>query len=210
MIFRNFGGFLNPSSNLVLRHEWKEGSTCEARIAFIDPSNVVAASFDVTVKDNDYVLTLKPEFKSPLRPGVWTVKLLEKWTIRAEITFLVSPLSYLNDREVGQEDVEVLHNGPKGGLYKDRDYSDLNGVLKIDQMQKQDMQDAHKKTGKNLQEWTDNLVSNFWVVEDTCITNADDLSCPGLTLCSETTWSSRTPDPKSELGIPNPNTGRIR
>lgn len=62
--------------------------------------------------------------------------------------------------------------------------------------------------GKPLEAWVDGAVGTFWVIGDLCATQTSS-SCPTLRLCSKTTWSSLSPDPKSELG-PVKSDGRIR
>lgn len=61
--------------------------------------------------------------------------------------------------------------------------------------------------GQALEAWVDSSVGAFWVIGDLCVTQTS--SCPALGACSKTSWSSLSPDPKSELG-PVKSDGRIR
>lgn len=72
------------------------------------------------------------------------------------------------------------------------------------------MQEARRKAelvDQPLQEWVDGSVGTFWVTANICTSQTS--SCPALVLCSKTSWSSLSPDPKSELG-PVKSDGRIR
>ena len=67
------------------------------------------------------------------------------------------------------------------------------------------------KTGADLRAWAEELTANMWQVSDTCIvakTNPSD--CQRLPPCLRTSWSSKSPDTKSEIGLVNSRTGRIR
>ena len=67
------------------------------------------------------------------------------------------------------------------------------------------------KTGPDLRTWADELTSNMWHVSDTCIVAQTSPSdCQLLPPCLRTSWSSKSPDTKSELGLVNSRTGRIR
>lgn len=85
----------------------------------------------------------------------------------------------------------------------------LSSVLELPP-QEPAMQEARRKAqllGHPLQEWVDDSIGTFWVTGNMCATQTS--SCPTLGLCSETSWSSLSPDPKSELG-PVKSDGRIR
>lgn len=72
------------------------------------------------------------------------------------------------------------------------------------------MQEAHHNSqlvGQSLEKWVDSSVRTFWAMGKMCGTQTS--SCPSLELCSKTSWSSLSPDPKSELG-PVKSDGRIR
>ena len=68
------------------------------------------------------------------------------------------------------------------------------------------------KTGDELCTWIDELTSSMWQVSDTCIVAKTNQSgCQRLPPCLRSSWSSKSPDPKSEVkGLVNSRTGRIR
>lgn len=102
-----------------------------------------------------------------------------------------------------------LHAGPPGDLYLEQSMQQLSYVLQLPP-QEPAMQEARRKAqlvGQPLQDWVDNSVGMFWVTGNMCA--AQTSACPVLGLCSQTSWSSLSPDPKSELG-PVKYDGRIR
>ena len=70
---------IGPYSDVVMVHEWEGGDAFTVSIVWIDPSNSVAASFDTKVQQGVKLFYHKPNFTLPLRPGVWTVKMMYQW-----------------------------------------------------------------------------------------------------------------------------------
>lgn len=85
----------------------------------------------------------------------------------------------------------------------------LSSVLRLPP-QEAAMLEARRKAqlvGQPLQDWVDGSVGTFWATGNMCATQTS--ACPVLGLCAQTSWSSLSPDPKSELG-PVKYDGRIR
>ena len=93
LIFRNYGRLLGPYDDITLRHVWGAGKEFTVSMAWIDPANIIAASYDVKIPGSSYVGSHKPVLNRPLRPGVWTVKLMFNMAVVAETQFLVTPLT---------------------------------------------------------------------------------------------------------------------
>lgn len=88
-------------------------------------------------------------------------------------------------------------------------FQQLSRVLKLPPMEPA-LKEAKKSgslVGKALDAWVDSLVGAFWVTGGICSTRTS--LCPTVALCTKTSWSSSSPDPKSELGRVKSN-GRIR
>ncbi|XP_005807072.1 xylosyltransferase 2 [Xiphophorus maculatus] len=208
-IFRNFGGVIGPIDEPLAVQKWARGPNLTATIVWIDPAQVVAASYDITVEMDAEYTQYKPPLQHPLRPGAWTVRVLKQWKRVAEVRFLVMPLTFNNKEPLRREEDSWLHSGPPGNLYLDQSFQQLNSVLKLPP-QEPAMQAARRAAqlvGRPLDAWVDSLVGAFWVIGDLCSTKTS--SCPAVGLCTKTTWSSLSPDPKSELG-PVKSDGRIR
>lgn len=102
-----------------------------------------------------------------------------------------------------------LHLGPAGNVYLEQGFQQLAQVLKLPPMESA-LEESRKKAslmGKALEGWVDSLVGAFWVTGDMCSTQTS--LCPSVQLCAKTSWSSLSPDPKSELGVVKSN-ARIR
>ncbi|XP_062841097.1 xylosyltransferase 2 [Trichomycterus rosablanca] len=208
-IFRNFGSVMGPLDEPVAVQKWARGPNLTATIVWIDPAQVVAASYDISVDVEAEFTQYKPPLQRPLRPGVWTVRVLRLWHRVAEARFLVMPLAFKAKEPFRKEEHGWLHAGPPGNVYMEQGFQQLSHVLKLPPMEPA-LKEAKKGTslvGKALDAWVDSLAGAFWVTGGVCSTQTS--LCPTVTLCTKTNWSSMSPDPKSELGLVKSN-GRIR
>lgn len=210
MIFRNYAQLIGPYSDLVLRHVWGPGEQFTVTVAWIDPAMTVAACYDITVPTAFHIGSHKPEFNKPLRPGVWTLKLLYNWKIVAQTNFLVTPLTFFEGRAIMGEEIKSSHNGPPS-LYSVKEFKEFRTLLKLDNVEKAEQQAISngQKVGHDLEAWVDSLASNYWQVQKSCIINEQNPSCSQLDLCAMSTWSSRSPDPKSQITDIDLKTGRL-
>uniref|UniRef100_A0A672YQG1 Xylosyltransferase 2 n=1 Tax=Sphaeramia orbicularis TaxID=375764 RepID=A0A672YQG1_9TELE len=207
-LFRNFGGVIGPLDEPLAVQKWARGPNLTATIVWIDPALVVAASYDISVDVDAEYTQYKPPLQHPLRPGAWTVRVLKQWERIAEVHFLVMPLTFKDKEPLRKEDSWLLA-GPPGNLYLEQSFQQLSSVLKLPP-QEPAMHEAQRNAqlvGRPLEAWLDNGIAAFWVIGDLCSTQTS--SCPALGPCSKTSWSSMSPDPKSELG-PVKSDGRIR
>ncbi|XP_071060182.1 xylosyltransferase 2 isoform X2 [Pseudochaenichthys georgianus] len=207
-IFRNFGGLIGPLSEPLAVQKWARGPNLTATIVWIDPAQVVAASYDITVDVDAEYTQYKPPLQRPLRPGTWSVRMLKQWELVAEVSFLVMPLTFKDKEPLRKED-SWLHAGPPGDLYLDQSFQQLSSMLKLPPREAaaQEAQRRAQLVGRPLQAWVDSSIKNFWVTGGLCAPQTS--SCPAVGLCSKTSWSSMSPDPKSEL-CPVKSDGRIR
>lgn len=91
----------------------------------------------------------------------------------------------------------------------EQNFQGLAGILSLPRLDETGRA-SHRHTqliGKALENWTDSSIGSFWSVAALCV--ASPSSCSTLELCSKTSWSSLSPDPKSELGAIKPD-GRLR
>ncbi|XP_044152518.1 xylosyltransferase 2 isoform X1 [Bufo gargarizans] len=208
-IFRNFGGLIGPMDEPVAVQKWTHGVNVTVTVVWIDPTYVIAASYDIVVDSEADFTQYKPPLSRPLRPGVWHVRLLSFWELLAEVKFLVIPLTFRN-KEPFQKGDRSLHAGPPQGQYMEHNFQALRGVLGLPS-RAEIKQEADKKAelvGKDLEKWTDNSLSDFWSTGGICTKTASAF-CPSLPICSGTHWSSLSPDPKSDMGPIGPD-GRLR
>jgi protein xylosyltransferase len=210
-MFRNFGCILSPFTEVSAMHKWTAGPTnFSATFVWIDPASVVAGSYEVKIETGDVdtsslILHHKPSFRRPLRPGAWRLLLMYSWEIVAETRFLVTPLLFNNGKEVGAEQASFLHDGP-APRYVDHNFTAIENFLGLRQKQASQMRLAStnsRRFGKDLRQWMENLVSEFWTIQEICFLREHDKPCPSAQIeaCSDSPWSSYFPDPKSEIQI---------
>lgn len=198
-IFRNYGNLLGPYDEISLRHEWSHGTELTASIAWVDPTNEIAASYDVLIPNEHYVGNQKPVFFKPLRPGIWKACIMIDLKLVAESQFLITPLTFFENRAILEVESLFAHRGPTE-LYTSTNFSEFMTNLKLTDSPslRQEAADNSKKTGTELDSWVDSLSRLFWVIRDVCILS-DSSTCSGLKKCQASTWSSRSPDPKSDM-----------
>ncbi|XP_042159865.1 xylosyltransferase 1-like [Oncorhynchus tshawytscha] len=213
-MFRNFGGLMGPMDETVGMQRWSKGPNVTATVVWIDPTNVIAATYDILIDASAEYTHYRPPLNQPLRPGVWTIRVLHHWSPVAETRFLISPLAYMKHQPIRQEDTLKLHNGPAKNSYMEQSFHGLNPVLNIPVHLGQVEQAKRNAalTGPTLEHWVDGLVGAMWEAGDVCstsMTGGPGTSCPVMQTCAKTPWSSLSPDPKSQL-VPPQADGRIR
>ncbi|XP_015266263.1 PREDICTED: xylosyltransferase 2 isoform X1 [Gekko japonicus] len=208
-IFRNFGGLIGPFDEPVAMQKWSRGPNLTATVVWIDPTYIIATSYDITVDAEAEFTQYKPPLNRPLRPGVWTIRLLQFWEPLGESQFLVVPQTFNRKQPLRKDDSKWLHSGPPRNEYMEQNFQGLAGILSLPRLDETERAN-HQHTqlvGKALENWTDSSIGGFWLVAGLCV--ASPSSCSTLELCSKTSWSSLSPDPKSELGAIKPD-GRLR
>ena len=147
------------------------------------------SSQSMKVESGWFVTFHKPKLDRPIRPGVWNSRVeLTDGTPIMETKFLVVPLTH--------ENMNVMEDPPAVNAARESDAVSADSSLtKLEEWR----QNVHK-TGKDLQDWLDKLVSEFWKIENVCRTEASRDGCSYITDCASTDWSTFSPDPKSELG----------
>ncbi|CAK6981725.1 xylosyltransferase 1-like [Scomber scombrus] len=209
-LFRNWGGLLGPQDEPVAVQRWSRGqNNLTATVVWIDPTNVIAATYDILVDATAEVTHYRPPLTSPLRPGVWTLRVLHHWTPLGQTSFIVAPLEFHKQQPIQQEAALRLHGGPPRNSYMEQSFHGLNPVLRLP-VSLGAVEEAEANaglTGAPLRRWLDRLLEGHWSAADVCSTGPS--ACPVMQRCRLTAWSSASPDPKSELTPPRED-GRIR
>uniref|UniRef100_A0A7N9AMY4 Xylosyltransferase 1 n=1 Tax=Mastacembelus armatus TaxID=205130 RepID=A0A7N9AMY4_9TELE len=209
-LFRNWGGLLGPEDEPVAVQRWSRGqSNLTATVVWIDPTNVIAATYDILVDASAEVTHYRPPLTPPLRPGVWTLRVLHHWSLLGQTNFIVAPLEFHKQQPIQQEDALRLHSGPARNSYMEQSFHGLNPVLRLP-VSLGAVEEAEANaglTGAPLHRWLDQLLAGHWSASDVCSMGPS--ACPVMQRCHLTVWSSASPDPKSELTPPKED-GRIR
>nr|XP_015826291.2 xylosyltransferase 1 [Nothobranchius furzeri] len=208
-IFRNIGGLMGPMDETVGMQKWNKGPNVTVTVVWIDPTNVIAATYDILIDASAEFTHYRPPLNQPLRPGVWSIRILHNWSLMAEIRFLIVPLAYNKHQPIKQDDALKLHNGPVKNSYMEQSFHGLNPILNIP-VSLAYVEQAKRNaamTGSELERWVDSLVGELWEAADVCALGPT--ACPVMQACAKSPWSSMSPDPKSQLGEPRSD-GRIR
>ncbi|XP_062263860.1 xylosyltransferase 1-like [Platichthys flesus] len=209
-LFRNWGGVLGPRDEPVAVQRWSRSqSNLTATVVWIDPTNVIAATYDILVDASAEVTHYRPPLTPPLRPGVWTLRVLHHWSPLGQTSFIVAPLEFHKQQPTGLEDALRLHAGPPRNSYMEQSFHGLNPVLRLP-VSLGAVEEAEANaglTGAPLRQWLDRLLEGHWSASDVCSTGPS--ACPVMQRCRLTGWSSDSPDPKSDVGAPRED-GRIR
>ncbi len=200
-IFRNYGNILGVWDEPVAAVRLTMGKQSEVVIVWEDPVGEQVARYTMKLEANWFVSYHKPKVERPIRPGVWSVSLETKTGDRIMGTkFLVVPVTHddkkplTNPQAANARQANSLHPG-------------------IDSKEFLTWRTNVAKSGTDLEEWLDELVSGFWKLEATCrssdIDGGAEPRCSWLPECASTSWSTFSPDPKSEIGSAKED-GRIR
>lgn len=107
-MFRNFGGLMGPMDDTVGMQKWSKGPNVTVTVVWIDPTNVIAATYDILIDTSAEFTHYHPPLNQPLRPGVWSVRILHHWSPVAEMRFLIAPLAFNKHQPIRQGEEESL------------------------------------------------------------------------------------------------------
>ena len=182
-IFRNYAGFVGPGDDLVVGMQWVLGAAVEVRTEWYDPTGELAFSQRSKVEAHWVTSFAKPQLPKPLRPGVWSVRVLVANHVTMETLFLVIPLSH-RDRKL-MDKPEAINAAKMSETHHTRVTDEAfeqwrNGII---------------LSGAPLMQWIDELVLQFWTFKSLC----GPVTCTAISQCEHSNWSTLSPDPKSEL-----------
>ncbi|KAJ7992014.1 hypothetical protein DPEC_G00274190 [Dallia pectoralis] len=204
-MFRNFGSLLGPMDEPVSIQRWGRGQNVTVTVVWVDPTNVIATTYDILVEGGAEYTHYRPPLNRPLRPGVWNVQVLDHWNLLASTSFVVSPIEYHHQNPISHENTVKFHSGPLRNSYMDQSFHGLNPILNLPvhlgQVEEAELNAS--LTGPALQSWVDHLLAGVWSTADVCSQHHS--ACPVMQQCRDTGWSALSPDIKSELGPPTGN-----
>ena len=178
------------------------GHPAEINILWYDPVGERVSKFVVKLEATWFVSYHKPKVERPIRPGVWTVKVAlphkDGGMVLMQNQFLVVPITHESKKPIS----DPLSLNAK---------RIMNIEPNIDADVFAEWRANVSKTGVELEHWMDSMVAKRWTIEGYCRTYMEEApkQCLWIPDCASTSWSSFSPDPKSEIGKIQPN-GRIR
>lgn len=212
-ISRNFPQILGPYSEPCLTFEFSsnfDDGIKSNNITFLwfDPTDNLLEINDVQIDDGSNLGNVKPIFKQPLLPGFWSVKLISKSEVIAEVTFLITPLRFYSRNLIPQNQVEFIHGGTAYYKESESQWDTFLNRTKQERLARLALANS-KRFGPDLVEWIDSLVLKFYITDVTCITgtNVNSECWNDMPKCEDTEWSSLAPDPKSTITTINKTSG---
>ncbi|XP_037931345.1 xylosyltransferase oxt [Teleopsis dalmanni] len=212
---RNFAKFLGPYSEPVLSFTvlGTGGQThndvahsYNLTLLWIDPTGQLQDFEEIHIEDpkTDAIHFSKALVKQPLTPGVWTIKLVGRSAIYAETKFLISPLALEGGKPITEQRAKNINAGSEPSLPADfilptEWKSFILSTMDVKNFQKLSKTNA-LRTGVDLYNWIDELVSKFYNIQEMCIVSEATIFSD-LQLCRESSWSSLAPDPKSDINV---------
>lgn len=210
-ILRNFARIMGPYSDPTVVYEFNSTPDFSAKVMnvtflWVDPAGRLVEVSELSIDDSYVIGHTKPALKQPLLPGIWSVKLIHKKLVSAQLSFLITPLQYFSRNVVAQNQVSFIHSG--SDVIKEFD-NRWDKFLPNDRDVLLNKCGANsKRFGPDLEEWIDSLVGKFFKIGDMCVAENVSKVC-GLSVarCESTSWSTFAHDPKSFLGRPNETSG---
>ena len=172
------------------------GRLCHVNIIWQNPLGSVEQKVDLKLEASSVVAYQKLKSDQPLMPGIWNVRIeLQTGELFMSETFMVTPLVY--DKKTPLDN-PVMMNGKRANVLKPS----------MDAKKYLEWRNNVGKEGTELEDWVDQLITQFWNLKSVCVMG-DDIHCKFIQSCDKLSWSSFSPDPKSELGAISSN-GRLR
>ncbi len=189
------------------------GPQGDVSIIWEDPIGVRISTGSVKLEGGWFVSFHKPKLERPIRPGVWSVKLeMGHGALLMQIKFLIVPLTHDNELPLKSPRDTNAARLSKSGINFNKDKYEIwyrNAT----------------KSGTELDEWLDELVSGYWNISGICRTELGGGGGRGgrgsdahggsekcnswIPDCRLSKWSTFSKDPKSEIGEVQAN-GRLR
>lgn len=213
-IFRDYGQLMGSNTeNLTIVQTWRKGLEVNTTLLVSDPLGVIAYISDITIpQGSDNIVVTKVNLRKPMLPGRWQTSIVHQDLLVAKTSFMVIPEIYnkrilsprLSDDYV-YSPYPLKHSQPIISTYQHIiEEEAASPRLTANELR------ALLSTAptSELSGWTDLLVDEYWKPFAACYIG-ERHSCDLVPPCNQTDWSSVSPDPKSEIGPIDPQTGKI-
>ena len=216
-VFRNFLYAMNEASKPALMYSFESAQEEDEhgfvmKVVWVNPNGDVDYVAEESLSNNSINKdTIKPDFKTPVMSGIWTVMVLNAQNneLLARIPFLIIPtenaietVSVSNNNNNNKEERQSLAK-----LFRQTQSEEDKRLFELNHH-------CSKQNNKDKKLCQKILVTEFYVLESICHANSmeakeDNHQKPSkhnIPLCEETLWSSLSPDPKSEISKFNEET----
>lgn len=202
----------STSKNLTVVQTWEGGEAVDIILLLTDPLGYITFETDVKIpKGMDNTVVTKVDLPKPMIPGQWKAKVVYANSLVAEASFLILPEIY-TQRTFSKKILIDYRLGTYVASMEATERSVHYNLLTADDKfykTVDELQTYISSTQSQLLDWLDSLVLNFWTPDAACSVDYK-TDCDVITLCNSTSWSSFSPDPKSELKGIDPKTGKMR
>lgn len=200
-ILRNFAKIMGPNAEptflVCLAEISSEPNIFTVRsynltVLWINPAGYLSDISDIHVDASSAAPTIsfaKSSLKTPLLPGIWTVKLVNKHAMLAQCNFLVIPKIQTNTITDSHWSTTPA-NAKHWNMF-------LPAAKDVVALKEQAMVNAKLIDDERIM-WISDLIHKFFVIKETCVVHRTSV-IPDTKLCKDTNWSSFAPDPKSDL-----------
>lgn len=154
------------------------------------------------VEKNWVISFHKPTFNKPLRPGTWIVKIIyNDDSVLGLVKFLVMPQAFFKGNAASLEKVAPANNGPPAGLYSSDFVIEFDRQANDTKERVAEFSEYSSSVGTILDSWIDKHVLRHWELKETCaVVQSSFKKCGGVEACHKVKWSTKSSDPKSEIG----------
>lgn len=186
---------INSETNLVT------ATTYNLTALWINPAGHLNDISDINVDASTSLQTVsfvKSSLRTPLLPGIWTIKLIHKQSLIGQCNFLIVP-KLNGDTNISLDSYRLNAQSiiEKQQLLKKQWTMFLPDKQDIQMMEERALINTKLIDDEQII-WISKLISKFFSIKDLCIMRASS-AFPKLQQCNETNWSSVAPDPKSDL-----------
>ncbi|XP_050427984.1 xylosyltransferase oxt isoform X2 [Adelges cooleyi] len=208
----DFIHLIGPHTEPVLIHQWALGDfSFSITFLWLNPYGELANVTSVNIEESALITFGKPVLQMPLEQGIWTVLLIYENKTVAYTQFLVTSLQSSRNKPMFSSHTRFFNKDQKHEKNV-KDWENLiqlfNNTNKFDTKSKSN---DHIKI--KLTSWIDSLMIKFYNIIDTCMVvprrSVHNCELKELIPCSETSWSSYSPDPKSDIMSINKETGTL-
>ncbi|XP_015432599.1 PREDICTED: xylosyltransferase oxt [Dufourea novaeangliae] len=202
--FRNLMGSIGPYSYPVLSYEFDSGipTPQNLSILWVDPYGRLADVNYIQLEEMTLTGSVKPQFGEHLVVGTWHLFLVANTMLVAKMNFLVTPLGYWKNKRIDPERAKTVNNA-SGDSYDitvemNKKWSHLLSSVIVHERLAYTTSDENK-VNSNLDQWIDKLVQEHYEIDKVCIANDVINIKLKVQKCSNTHWSSLSPDSKADI-----------
>eukprot|EP00092_Neocalanus_flemingeri_P009591 GFUD01010322.1.p1 GENE.GFUD01010322.1~~GFUD01010322.1.p1 ORF type:complete len:916 (+),score=308.33 GFUD01010322.1:197-2749(+) len=186
LIFRNYLNLISQNSKPALKVTFSEGETEIVKFGWFNPSLTLVTVSKMQFNDTSGTDSVVPALKNPLQAGIWTVVGVSGEQLVVKEKFLVTPSEGVG--EVARIDIGINDSRLEQFVQEEKNSQVDNQIINENKLAV--------------------LMKQFFEVLDRCSDDDED-TVGQFARCSETVWSSKYPDTKSQIWGVDPDTGKL-